>query len=78
MKTFYVGIKGVIIKDGKVLMLRANTETGRRDMWGMPGGRIDNDETIISYLTYPIEQVYWMLLVRPDEILSICTERVIS
>ena len=45
MKTFYVGIKGVIIHDDKVLLLRADGGKGRRDIWEMPGGRIDDDET---------------------------------
>lgn len=45
MKTFYVGIKGVVVKDGKVLILRANKAQGRRDVWEMPG-RINDDETI--------------------------------
>jgi len=46
MKTFYVGIKGVIIRDDKVLILRSNAKNGRRDMWEIPGGRIDGEETI--------------------------------
>lgn len=37
MKTFYVGIKGVIVKEDKVLLLRANGAKGRRDIWEMPG-----------------------------------------
>lgn len=45
MKTFYVGIKGVVVKGGKVLVLRANKELERRDIWEMPGGRIDGGET---------------------------------
>jgi 8-oxo-dGTP diphosphatase len=46
MKTFYVGIKGVVVKNSKVLVLRANKAQGRRDVWEMPGGRINDDETI--------------------------------
>jgi 8-oxo-dGTP diphosphatase len=45
MKTFYVGIKGVIVKGGKVLILRTNKTQERRDIWEAPGGRIDDDET---------------------------------
>ncbi len=44
MQTFYVGVKGVIVRDDKVLLLRANGGKGRRDIWEAPGGRIDNDE----------------------------------
>ena len=46
MKIFYVGIKGVIVQDGKVLVMRANKSGGRKDFWEMPGGRINADETI--------------------------------
>lgn len=46
MKTFYVGVKGLIVRDGKVLLLRSNKAQGRRDMWEAPGGRIDGTETI--------------------------------
>lgn len=46
MQTFYVGIKGVIIHDDKVLLLRANVNEGRPDMWEVPGGRIDGEETM--------------------------------
>lgn len=31
MKTFYVGIKGVIVKDGMVLILRGNKNQRRPD-----------------------------------------------
>ncbi len=56
MKTFYVGIKGVIVKDGKVLILRANKAIGRRDIWEMPGGRIDGDETIEQALRRELKE----------------------
>lgn len=36
----------MIVKEGKVLVLRANKAQGRRDVWEMPGGRINDDETI--------------------------------
>jgi 8-oxo-dGTP pyrophosphatase MutT (NUDIX family) len=50
MQTFYVGIKGVIVRDDKVLLLRANGGKGRRDIWEAPGGRIDGDETMTQTL----------------------------
>ena len=56
MKIFYVGIKGVIVKDGKVLLLRANKGRGRRDLWEVPGGRIDNQETIFQALTRELKE----------------------
>ena len=56
MKTFYVGIKGVIVKENKVLMLRANAAAGRRDIWEMPGGRIDDEETIEQALRRELQE----------------------
>ena len=50
MQTFYVGVKGVIICDDRVLLLRANGGKGRRDIWEAPGGRIDDDETMAQTL----------------------------
>jgi 8-oxo-dGTP diphosphatase len=43
MKTFYVGIKGVIIKDNKVLLIKAADGKG---FWETPGGRIDDQEAV--------------------------------
>lgn len=43
MKLFYVGVKGLIVRDNKVLLLRGD---GARDFWDTPGGRIDDDESI--------------------------------
>lgn len=56
MKTFYVGIKGVIVNDGKVLMLRANAALGRRDIWEIPGGRIDDEENIEQTLRRELQE----------------------
>ena len=43
MKNFFVGVKAVIVKDGKVLLLK---DSSRPDFWDVPGGRIDDNETI--------------------------------
>ncbi len=45
-KKFFVGIKGVIEKDGKVLLIKASQQVEGRDHWEVPGGRIDADETV--------------------------------
>lgn len=42
MKHFYVGIKAVIVQDGKVLMLKH----AQKNFWDLPGGRIDENESI--------------------------------
>lgn len=46
MKTFYVGIKAIIVQDNKILLLHAQDPIKKRDYWEAPGGRIDDDETI--------------------------------
>lgn len=42
MLHFSVGIKAVIVKDGKVLLLHKRS----KDLWEGPGGKIDENETI--------------------------------
>lgn len=41
-KTFFVGVKGIIVRADKVLLLR---KTGDRVFWDAPGGRINSGET---------------------------------
>jgi 8-oxo-dGTP diphosphatase len=43
MKHFFVGVKAIIAQDGKVLLLK---DSSRPDFWDVPGGRIDDNETI--------------------------------
>lgn len=46
-KKFYVGVKAVFMKDGRVLMLRNVREKWQgRVYWDLPGGRIHTDETM--------------------------------
>lgn len=47
MKEFYVGVKGVIRREDKVLLLHGS---GERNFWDVPGGRIDDDEAILDTL----------------------------
>ena len=43
MKNFFVGVKAVILEDDKILLLK---DSSRPDFWDVPGGRIDDDETL--------------------------------
>ena len=43
MKNFFVGVKAIVIKDDKILLLK---DSSRPDFWDVPGGRIDDNETI--------------------------------
>ncbi len=42
-KLFNVGVKGIIIRDDKVLLLKALRD---HDSWEFPGGRISAEETV--------------------------------
>lgn len=52
MKKFYVGVKGFITKDGKILLLQKAGE----GFWEAPGGRIDGDETIEEALSRELHE----------------------
>lgn len=43
MKNFFVGVKAVILNEDKILLLK---DSSRPDFWDVPGGRIDDDETL--------------------------------
>jgi len=47
MKQFHIGVKGVIVQDGYVLVLRKANKTyeGLKRYWEFPGGRIEEGET---------------------------------
>ncbi len=55
MKHFYVGVKGVICIDNKVLLLKGADESGGT-YWDMPGGRIDDAETIQEALQRELQE----------------------
>lgn len=42
-KTFFVGVKGIIVREDKILLLK---KSGDRVFWDAPGGKIDGRETI--------------------------------
>lgn len=52
IKTFTIGIKAVIVKDGKLLIVKHKT----KGFWDVPGGRIDDDETIEQTLRREISE----------------------
>lgn len=55
-KKFFVGIKGVITKDDKVLLIKASQEVEGRDHWEVPGGRIDQNESIQDALLRELQE----------------------
>ncbi len=52
MKKFYVGVKGFVVKDGKMLLLKKRGE----GFWEVPGGRIDDDESIEQALRRELKE----------------------
>lgn len=57
MKTFFVGIKGVIVRDGKVLLVRTDPEhESRGARWEMPGGRMEANESIDDALRRELQE----------------------
>lgn len=59
-KLFYVGVKGLIQnKQGKILLLKADVSKHRRNVeayWDIPGGRIDEGESILDTLKREIKE----------------------
>lgn len=53
MKTFFVGVKGVVVRDDKVLLLK---KAGGEDFWEVPGGRVDGDETLQETLIRELQE----------------------
>lgn len=52
MKKFHVGIKGLITKDNRILILKKKSG----EFWDIPGGRIDGNEDIVSTLKREIQE----------------------
>jgi len=69
MKSFYVGIKGVFVKDGKVLILKRQDSDGVM-FWDMPGGRINEDEDIEDALHRELEEELGVIGVVVGELMT--------
>jgi len=58
---FSISIKGVVVRDGKVLLLR-----NEREEWELPGGRIEVDETPEECVAREIlEETRWKVETGP-------------
>lgn len=57
MKTFGVGVKAVILRDGRVLLLkRAATAPQYAGTWDLPGGSVEDGETLESALAREVRE----------------------
>lgn len=52
---FYVTLKGLVVQDGKALILEGEDPL-KRPSWDFPGGRIDNGETLEAALIREIQE----------------------
>ncbi len=74
MKKFYVGIKGVIKQDDKVLVLKKNQA---EPFWEICGGRMDGDETIEQTLERELgEEVPGIAHIKVEKLL--CAHRLLK
>lgn len=58
---FPVSVKGVVVRDGRVLLLR-----NERNEWELPGGKLDRGEQPVDCVTREIaEEVGWHVITGP-------------
>ena len=68
MKNFHVGIKSIIVKQNKVLLLKRYDHS---EFWDIPGGRINDNESIEQALVRELkEEVTNVKDIKIKEILS--------
>lgn len=51
-----VSVNGIIIQDGKILLLRINRPAHKKGKWGLPGGKVSSGETFEDTLIREIEE----------------------
>lgn len=64
-----VRVTGVVIEDGRILLLNEDTDTGRS--WSVPGGRVEDGETLAEALVREMKEEIG-LDVDPGRLLYVC------
>lgn len=54
-KTFHVGVKGLLVQDNAVLVLRA-VISENASYWDFPGGRVQDNETLEAALVREVQE----------------------
>lgn len=54
-QTFYIGVKGVVVRDGKVLVLKRINSKGQ-ERFDMPGGRMQPNESFKQTLQRELQE----------------------
>jgi ADP-ribose pyrophosphatase YjhB (NUDIX family) len=65
----HVRVTGVIIEDGRVLLLDQDTDSGRS--WSLPGGKVEEGETLAAALVREMREETG-LDVEPGRLLYVC------
>lgn len=64
-----VRVTGIVIEDGRLLLLNQDTNTGRS--WSLPGGKLEDSETLAEALVREVKEETG-LDVEPGRLLYVC------
>src|SRR5260370_14794733 len=65
----HVRVTGVVIEDGRILLLNQDTDIGRS--WSLPGGKVEEGETLSAALVREVREETG-LVVEPGRLLYVC------
>ena len=65
----HVRVTGVVIEDGRILLLNQDTDAGRS--WSLPGGKVEKGETLAEALVREMREETG-LDVEPGRLLYVC------
>jgi len=64
-----IRVTGVVIEDGRILLLNQDTDSGRS--WSLPGGKLDEGETLARALVREMKEETG-LDIEPGRLLYVC------